>query len=193
VNSARGLILLDRDGVLNCVCVDPEHGTIDSPLHPDQVRLLPGVADALALLCQSGFHLAIVTNQPASAKGKTTQKNLLDAHEKVLSLAQAQGAIIRDSFICFHRAEDNCSCRKPKTGLLEQALTAHPGFDKGSVWMVGDGVTDVEAASRFGVRSAFLGPKKCDACGIFTSRSLSPDYWGDTLPSFVRFLIGPPS
>jgi len=80
------LVLLDRDGVLNALVVDPEHGTADSPLHPSQVRLLPGVPEALARLTRAGFVLRIVSNQPAAAKGKTTRANLEAVHEKVVSL-----------------------------------------------------------------------------------------------------------
>ncbi len=66
------MILLDRDGVLNALLVDPEHGTIDSPLHPAQVQMLPGVVQALAQLTGAGYGLSIVSNQPAWAKGKTS-------------------------------------------------------------------------------------------------------------------------
>src|SRR4051812_19021666 len=125
-----GLIVLDRDGVLNRVIVDPEHGTIDSPLHPDQVEILPGVPGALLRLNQAGYGLSLASNQPASAKGKTTRKNLEDVHEKVVRLVQGDGGRILSSHICFHRAEDGCGCRKPKTGLLKDAFEANPGFDR---------------------------------------------------------------
>src|SRR5262245_63105420 len=115
------LILLDRDGVLNAMVVDPDHGTIDSPLRADQVALLPGVADAVARLSAVGYRLAVVTNQPAAAKGKTTRSSLEEVHEAVLRGACAKGGRIHSSHVCFHRAEDGCSCRKPKPGLLEEA------------------------------------------------------------------------
>lgn len=183
-------MLLDRDGVLNAVCVDPEQGTVDSPLHPSQVEVYPWVPEALARLAALGYALAVVTNQPSSAKGKTTRKNLEDTHARVLELACAGGAVIRDSQICFHRSEDGCACRKPRTGMLEAAFAAlgGSGTTKGDVWMVGDGVTDVEAGVRFGARTAFFGPRKCDACKIFESRDLVPDFWGKNLEAFVDFL-----
>src|SRR5215469_5534383 len=117
-----GLILLDRDGVLNRVVVDPEHGTIDSPLHPDQVEVFPWVPEALLRLGRAGFALAIVSNQPAAAKGKTTRSNLERVQSRVLAEAESAGARIASSHFCFHRAEDGCDCRKPKTGLLQEAF-----------------------------------------------------------------------
>src|SRR5260370_22613455 len=110
---AAGLILLDRDGVLNRVVVDPEHGTIDSPLHPDQVDVFPWVPEALLRLQRAGFGLAIVSNQPAASKGKTTRENLERVQARVLAEAQRAGARIASSHLCFHRSEYGCSRRKP--------------------------------------------------------------------------------
>ena len=123
-----GLILLDRDGVLNSVVIDSEHGTIDSPLHPDQVQVYAWVPLSLKKLMDLGYGLAIVTNQPSAAKKKTTRANLEAVHRRVLSEAQREGGRILSSHICFHRAEDDCLCRKPRTGLLEEAWQANPGL-----------------------------------------------------------------
>lgn len=183
-----GLILLDRDGVLNRVVVDPEHGTIDSPLHPDQVDVFPWVPTALLRLQRRGFALAIVTNQPGASKGKTTRENLERVHERVLAEAQRAGARIASSHFCFHRAEDGCPCRKPGTALLEEAFARNPGFDRAESWMVGDGVTDIEAGARLSLRTAFLGPRKCDACRIFDDRRLLPTIWAADLGDLAIIL-----
>lgn len=186
----RGLILLDRDGVLNEVVIDPEHGTIDSPLHPDQVKVRPEVPRALSELTRLGYGLAIVTNQPSAAKGKTTLANLKAVHEKIVSLVESQGAKILSSHICFHRSEDGCACRKPKPGLLLEAFERNPTYDRAQAWMVGDGVTDVEAGKALGLKTGFLGPKKCDSCKVFENRALEPEFWGKSLEEFVQHLKG---
>lgn len=183
-----GLILLDRDGTLNSVVVDPEHGTIDSPLHISQVKLYPWVPKALALLNSKNFSLAIVTNQPAFAKGKTTRQNLVAVHEKVIQLSQAEGAKILSSHICFHRAEDQCPCRKPKTGLLEEAFLSHPRFSKRDIWMIGDGVHDVRAGQTFGSQTAFIGSKKWDAQKVFDEGGIQPTLWVENLLEFAEIL-----
>jgi D-glycero-D-manno-heptose 1,7-bisphosphate phosphatase len=181
----KPLILLDRDGVLNRMVVQAEHGTIDSPLHADQVSLLPGVPEALARLTRAGFPLAVVTNQPAAAKKKTTLENLRAVHEAVLAGACRLGGRILSSHLCFHRAEDGCGCRKPKPGLLLEALARHGG----DAWMVGDGITDVQAGASLELRTAFLGPRKCDACKILRRHDLAPTWWGPDLPAFADFLL----
>lgn len=185
----KPLILLDRDGVLNRMVIDPEHGTIDSPLHPAQVEMLPGVDQALARLTTAGFGIAIVTNQPAWAKNKTTRPNLEAVHEKVVAAATRSGANILSSHICFHRAEDGCDCRKPRPGLLREAFRRHPEYVADRSWMVGDGVTDLEAGAALGLRTAFLAPRKCDACRILSDRHLAPDYWGEDLCTFTDYLL----
>ncbi len=175
----RGLVILDRDGVLNRHLVDPEQGTIDSPLHPSQVVIIPGIAEALARIQALGYGLAIATNQPAAAKGKTTLDNLHDVQAVVVAAAQSAGARILSSHLCLHRQEDSCSCRKPKAGLLEQALAANPGYDRRLSWMIGDGVTDVEAGRAAGLHTGFLGKKRCDSCRILEASP--PDVWLESL------------
>lgn len=186
----RRLIILDRDGVLNGIVVDAEHGTINSPMNESQVKILDGVPEALKKLCDLGYDLRIATNQPAAAKGLTSKENLDRVHARVLELAQARGAKILSSHICFHRSEDNCTCRKPKPGLLLQALQENPNVLPQETWMIGDGVTDVEAARAAGVRAGFLGPKKCDACKILRDPKLNPEFWGTSLAEFVSYLEG---
>jgi histidinol-phosphate phosphatase family protein len=185
----KPLILLDRDGVLNTLVVNPEHGTIDSPLHPDQVELIEGAAEAVSCLTAEGYGLAIVTNQPAAAKKKTTRINLERVHEKILAGVTRLGGRILSSHICFHRAEDGCSCRKPRTGLLEAALAQRPAQERNGAWMVGDGVTDVQAGAALGLRTAFLGPRKCDACKILSRCELNPTWWGPDLAAFTAYLL----
>ena len=186
----KPLILLDRDGVLNRVVVDPEQGTVDSPLHPSQVTLLPGVAEALARLTAAGYGLAVVTNQPAWAKKKTTLANLEAVHAIVLAEATRLGGRILSSHLCLHRSEDGCACRKPKPGLLSEAFAHNPSYDPGGSWMVGDGVTDVQAGAALGLQTAFLGPRKCDACKIMEQRNAHPTCWVADLAAFTTHLLG---
>ncbi len=167
--------------------VDPEHGTINSPLHPDQVQLRPGAGAAVAGLARLGFVPVIVSNQPASAKGTTTKANLEAVHARVLELLAADGAHVAGSYICFHRSEDACTCRKPKPGLLEQAWAAHPGFDKRTAWMVGDGVTDIQAGESFGVKTVFIGAYKTDAMNLMAEKKVQPNFWCKGLPEVLQF------
>jgi D-glycero-D-manno-heptose 1,7-bisphosphate phosphatase len=187
--SARpGLILLDRDGVLNRMVVHPEHGTVDSPMNASEVSPIPAAVQAAARLTAAGWTLAICTNQPAAAKGKTTEANLRAAHQVVLDALAAAGARVAGSYLCLHRAEDGCTCRKPKPGMLKDAIAAH-GWPGAEVWMVGDGVTDVEAGLAAGTRTAFVGGTKCDTCRVLRDRGLHTDFRGEGLAQFTDYLL----
>lgn len=184
----KPLILLDRDGVLNDMVYHPEHGTVDSPMHPEQVTLLPGVPEALKLMTDAGFGMAVVTNQPAAAKGKTTRANLEAVHARVLQEATASGGRILSSHVCYHRAEDRCTCRKPATGLLEEAFGQNPDYDRRASWMVGDGVTDIQAGKALGLLTALIGKKPCAVCQNLEDTCGMPTTSTPDLPSFAAML-----
>ena len=187
---SRPLILLDRDGVLNQMVIDPEHGLADSPLHPSQVVLVDGVADALARLTEAGYGLAIVSNQPAAARGKTSRENLEAVQARVIEAASASGARILSSHLCWHRAEDGCACRKPAVGLLQAALEAHPEHARAGAWMVGDGITDIQAGRTLGLQTAFIGKMFCAACKQIDDTVGPADHIAPDLPAFVDHLLG---
>ena len=185
----RPVLLMDRDGVLNQIVVDPEQGTIGSPLHPDQVQVFPWLPQVLLRLHHAGWRLAVVSNQPAAAKGQTTMDNLQRTHARVMEIAQSAGAELR-SFVCWHKSEDACRCRKPRTGLLEDALRElGEGVEPGACWMVGDGVTDVQAGVALHLQTAFLGAQKCDACQVFRVRGVYPTQWASNLQEFAATLL----
>ncbi len=135
---AGTLIVLDRDGVLNRLLDNPAEPRPDSPMRPSEVEVFPWVPAVLRDLTAAGFGLVIASNQPAAAKGKTTRAELEAAHAEVLRAATASGGVILSSHVCFHRAEDGCACRKPATGLLEEAFARHVTFAPARSWMVGD-------------------------------------------------------
>ncbi|MBK7863803.1 MAG: HAD-IIIA family hydrolase [Archangiaceae bacterium] len=166
---APPLVVLDRDGVLNRT-VPYRDDPRDSPLSPDQVELLPGVAAAVAELHAHGVPLAIATNQPSAAKGKATRAALEATHARVLELLPVKPR----SFICWHKKEDGCECRKPKPRLLLDAAAPYPELEG---WMVGDRLTDHQAGRAAGMRTALLGDAESDC-----------DWRGADLPAFVRFL-----
>ncbi|MFT3841046.1 MAG: HAD-IIIA family hydrolase [Myxococcaceae bacterium] len=153
---ARTLVVLDRDGVLNKMIPREGEPRPDSPMGPEEVELLPGVPEAVASLTQLGATVVIASNQPAAAKGKTTREKLEAAHAKVVQLCEAKGGMIASSHLCFHRAEDECSCRKPKPGLLLEALAAYPDHAAENAFMVGDREIDAQAGRAAGMSTVLV-------------------------------------
>jgi len=190
MKALRGLIVLDRDGVLNRMVFRSQAEPFDSPLGVEEVELLPGVPDALRRLTDAGFALSLASNQPAAAKGKTTRADLDAVHEKVLAAAEAKGGRIQSSHICYHRAEDGCDCRKPRTGLLEAALAGTPGGRPETSWIVGDRATDVLAGAALGFSTALLGPSRAGDDELLKRRGIQPSFRGLDLPRFADFVLG---
>ncbi|HEX3698197.1 MAG TPA: HAD-IIIA family hydrolase [Polyangia bacterium] len=185
-----GLIILDRDGVLNQTVLDPAEPRPDSPLRIGEVAVFPWVPAALRRLTDAGFGLVVATNQPSAAKGKTTRAALDAVHRLIVDGAQRDGGVILSSHICFHRAEDGCACRKPKTGLLEEAFRAHRRFTVADSWMVGDRANDVLAGAALGLRTALLGPPDAGDAALLASQQVRPFYCGADLRDFVDYLLG---
>ena len=185
-----GLILLDRDGVLNRLLPNPGEPRPDSPMRASEVSVFAWVPEVLRDLTQAGYGLVIASNQPAWAKGKTTRADLEAAHTEVLRLATAAGGVILSSHICFHRAEDACACRKPAIGLLEEAFARHPQYDRASSWMVGDRAPDVLAGVAFGLQTALLADEQSPELAELAARAVRPSFHGRDLRDFAQFLLG---
>jgi D-glycero-D-manno-heptose 1,7-bisphosphate phosphatase len=188
VAATRSLIVLDRDGVLNALWDNPAEPRPDSPLRTEQVAVFPWVPGVLRDLTRAGFGLAIASNQPAAAKGKTTRAELQAVHAAIVLEATGAGGVILSSHICYHRAEDACTCRKPATGLLAEAFARNPGYDLASSWMVGDRAPDVIAGAAFGVQTALVGDVSREEREQLVARDLTPTFEGRDLRDLAAYL-----
>jgi D-glycero-D-manno-heptose 1,7-bisphosphate phosphatase len=162
VASAEAAVLLDRDGVLVEPVPDPLLGTHESPLHPEDVVLVDGAADAAAALLARGLPVIVVSNQPAAAKGTVPLAELEAVHERTVELLAAAGVTLTGWEYCFHHPDGvvpelagECECRKPNPGMLRSAIAAG-GFEPDRCWTVGDADTDVIAGCRAGTMTALL-------------------------------------
>lgn len=188
--SARA-VFLDRDGVINELAYFSEVGVIDSPLNPDQFKLLPGVAKSIRDLRDLGVKVVIASNQPAIAKGKTTEDLFDQIRSKMMRELQIDGARIDGEYYCFHhpdaiveRYKANCDCRKPKPGLLLKA--SHDlGLDLSRSFLVGDSLTDVKAGRAAGCTTILIGSVKCDICKLMQQGNVYPDFMVEDLAKAV--------
>lgn len=141
---AYKFFLFDRDGTLNYE---------NREYHRDlsAVRPYPFAGPILRGLDQAGYPLAVVTNQSGVARGYWDEGDLRIMHDR---LCQEWGVQLR-FYICPHHPEDGCSCRKPGTQLLEQALHDRGVASQDSL-MIGDSVSDFEAANRAGIDFALV-------------------------------------
>jgi histidinol-phosphate phosphatase family protein len=174
-------IFLDRDGVINKLAFFPDLGLIDSPLNPAQFILTPDAAEAIKLFNGLGLKVIVVSNQPAIAKGKMSEELFLEIRLKMKTLLEEKGAHVDGEYYCFHHPEAEkpelkakCDCRKPSPGLILKAAKDF-GLDLSECFMIGDGLTDIQAANAAGCKSILIGNLKCDLCRLMDTMAVKPD------------------
>ena len=106
--------------------------------------ILPGSLEAIALLNQSGFRVALATNQSGVGRGLYDMATLNSIHDKMHRALAQVGGRIDALFYCPHIADDNCSCRKPKPGMIED-IARRFSVDLTEVFAVGDSLRDLQA------------------------------------------------
>lgn len=144
-------IFLDRDGTLN---VD-----VNYLYKIEDFAWVPEAREALAYLVQQGYTLFVITNQSGIARGYYTIAQMEQLHEHMNQELAQVGAHIEKFYYCPHHQKEgvlpeyvkDCDCRKPKPGMLLQAMAEYD-IDKAASLMIGDSKRDVEAAEAAGIR-----------------------------------------
>lgn len=144
----RAALFLDRDGVIN---EDP----VQFVTRPEELRLLPQAAQAIARFNARGIPVVVCSNQSGVAKGLYTLETLERISERLQQLLAEYGAHIDAFYYCPHDDADDCDCRKPKPGLLLRAAQEH-GIDLERSVFVGDSWRDIQAGRAAGVKTVLV-------------------------------------
>jgi len=143
----RPAVFLDRDGT-----IAEEVGYLN---HVSRFRLLQGVAGAIRQLNQALLPVIVVTNQSGVGRGYFPESLVTEVHERMRTELLAEGARLDSVYYCPHVSAHGCQCRKPNTGMLDQA--AHElSLDLKKSFVVGDRYGDIETANRAGARSILV-------------------------------------
>jgi len=142
------LIILDRDGVIN-------YDSDQFIKSPDEWKPLPGSLEAIARLSQAGYRVVVATNQSGVARGLFDMPTLNSIHEKMHKACAQAGGRIDAVFFCPHAADDDCDCRKPKSGMIEEIASRYSA-DLSNVLSVGDSLRDLEASARLGAQPVLV-------------------------------------
>jgi len=130
----KRFVLLDRDGT---IIVDKHY------LHdPEGVELLPRAVTGLKRMQELGFGLAVLTNQSGVERGYYTDSDVHACNRRLLGMLSKEGIEVAAVYYCPHAPEAECHCRKPATGLMDQAAE-HLGFDPAEAYMIGDKKVDM--------------------------------------------------
>lgn len=145
-------VFFDRDGIVN---KSPAQGRYVTRWH--DFHLIPEFPICLRSIQEMGYQAVIVTNQRAVARGLMSIKDLADIHRRLRRLLLRQYDLgLLDIAYCPHHTNE-CSCRKPKPGMLLAMADKHR-LDLAASWMIGNSETDVEAGRRAGCRTVLVAP-----------------------------------
>lgn len=186
LHNKQKAVFLDRDGTINKY--------VGFLRNVDDFELLPGAAQAIRKINDSGYLAIVVTNQPVIARGEVSLQELDEIHNKMETLLGAEGAYLDAIYYCPHHPNKgfagerveykiNCNCRKPKPGLLLKAAKDF-NIDLSQSWMIGDGENDILAGKNAGCKTAYI------TADDIKNTNTDADYIVDSLISFVSKVIG---
>ena len=182
----RGAVFLDRDGVIN-------ENRSEYVKSWDEFRFLPGALVSLARLAQSPFSIVLVSNQSAINRGLVSWSEVNAINARMVHRVEANGGRIDAVYVCPHRPDEGCSCRKPEPGLLHQAA-AELAIDLNSSYVVGDALCDMQAALTAGCVPLLVltGRGQEELVKAHDARVVDFVYFPDLLQA-VDFILGLPS
>ena len=177
---------LDRDGVINRKA---EAGGYIRTW--EEFEFIPGVEEALAMLHAAGIRLIVVTNQRGVERTTVTPESLDDIHRRMSLHLEGRGADLAAILVCPHGLV-GCDCRKPRTGLFDQARRLFPDIVPETSIVIGDSRADIEFGNRIGARSFLVG----DAVSRSRVATDAPDLVidaeaDDLLALVVAYLVDP--
>ncbi len=181
-------IFLDRDGTINRF-----NGFVGSP---EGFTLLDNAAEAIRRINRSGYLAVVVTNQPVIARGEATVQQVEEIHRKLKTLLGREGCYIDDIIYCPHHPDRgferevpelkiDCSCRKPKTGMVEEAARRW-NIDLAQSWVIGDGTIDIEMGRRAGCRTVLV---ETGQAGRDGKCEVTPDHEAEDILGAVKYIL----
>ncbi|WP_044415702.1 D-glycero-beta-D-manno-heptose 1,7-bisphosphate 7-phosphatase [Halarcobacter anaerophilus] len=137
-------IFLDRDGVINI--------EKDYTYKIEEFEFVDSLFDSLKYLQDLGYKLFIITNQSGIARGYYTIQDYKILTNWMLDYLEQKGIFISQTEFCPHGPEDNCNCRKPKTGMIDNILKKHD-IDLENSWLIGDKQADIQCAKNANIKN----------------------------------------
>ncbi len=169
-------VFLDRDGTISRY--------VEYCRTPEELQLLPGAGPAIRRLNDAGLAVIVVTNQSAIGRGWLTVEMLEAIHAKLRRELQRAGAALEAIYVCPHRPEEGCDCRKPGTGLLVRAAREH-GIELASSYMVGDRGLDIRTGRAAGGKTVLVRSGHAPE----PDEAVVPDHEAMTLDEAVAWIL----
>lgn len=180
----RKTVFIDRDGVIN------HNIDGDYVRNWQDFRFLPGALEAIKRLTDNNCDIHIISNQAGVGKGLMTQEQLDEIHDQMVKIVEAHGGKIAGVHVCTHRADENCDCRKPKPGLLYQAVGGRHSVFPNGCFVVGDALTDVKVGRSVGAKTFLvLTGRGKDQLRLLNQDTCRPDWIVPSLAEAVERIV----
>ena len=183
MDKKQGAVFLDRDGTLN--------EEVNYLSRMDQLRLFPQTVEAVRLINAAGMKAVVVTNQSGIARGYFTEDFVCRVHDRINELLAVGGARIDGFYVCPHHPvygngiyKQECSCRKPKPGMLLRAA-AELNIDLSRSYMIGDMLKDIETGKKLGVKGILVRT----GYGMNIVRTDMPAYIAEDILEAVQWIL----
>ena len=167
-------LFIDRDGIINV-----DHGYV---FKIEDFEFTEGIFELLQLFSKQEYLLFIVTNQSGIGRGYYTHEAFQTLTEWMVKTLHENGIEIKEVQYCPHTPNENCTCRKPKIGMIENILT-HYHIDLDHSWMIGDKQSDINLAHNANIGSTIaIGDKPLQECNYsFTSVQACTEYFQNNI------------
>ena len=148
----KKILLIDRDGTINGKAPRGEYIT-----RWEDFRFIPATVEGMSQLAAQGWSFIVISNQAGVGRGVMTAEQVWEIDQRMVEALAGEGIHILRSYYCLHHWTEECSCRKPRPGLLLQASSDFL-LPLPQTWYIGDDPRDCMAAWEVGCRAAYLGP-----------------------------------
>jgi histidinol-phosphate phosphatase family protein len=180
-------VFLDRDGVIN-----KYPGNFEYVKSWQEFEFLPDAHAALKKLADAGFKLFVISNQAGVAKNVYSQKVLDQITDNMRAELNRHGITVEGVYYCTHLPDAGCSCRKPKTGLVEKAVAELKAkgadLELSASYFIGDSVRDVQTGKGMGLKTimVFSGREKAENKNAW---AVLPDFTAANLSEAVTIIL----
>ncbi|MCX7705653.1 MAG: HAD family hydrolase [bacterium] len=177
------LVFLDRDGVISIFTPD------DYIKNWNEFQFLPDAIEGLQMLVKNGFNIVIISNQAGVGRKVFTQQDLWDVTNRMQEELRKNGIELFKVYYCLHTPEDNCNCRKPKTGMIEQFISEYGDFDRSKTFFVGDSDVDIEVGAKSGMKTILVLSGKTKSIEETEKWNYKPDFIVADLKEAAKIIV----
>jgi len=171
-------LFLDRDGVIN---VDYNYVS-----KIENFEFIDSIFELINLFIEDGYKIFIVTNQSGIGRGYYSQDDFNTLTQWMLKEFLKNDIKIYGVYYCPHLPEDNCNCRKPAIGMIEEAIREYPNIDLVNSYMIGDKPSDIELAINAKIGNSIFIGKDINADASFTFKNIKDTYESFKMKNMIK-------